>query len=79
MYPIPPKLHNLVTDAGDNVRAVADSYPAWIQGEYPGYYYRLVSLDIVPCGAVSDRWRTLSQWEGLLGLYGTAPDGLGTS
>lgn len=77
MHPIRPNIHSLVIDAGESVRAVIEHYPAWIQSELPGYYYKLASLDIRSCIA-SDRWQTLSQWEGTPGLYGQTPDGLGT-
>ena len=65
MYPFEPNLHSLVTDAGESVRAVADSYPAWIEGEVPGRYYALVSLSIIPLPFAA-RWQTLSQWEPVL-------------
>jgi hypothetical protein len=79
MYPNRPNLHSLMADAGEDLRAVLNNYPALIEGDRPGRYYRLVALNIVPCVVIPDRWQTLSQWEPMPRMYGPMLDGLGTT
>ena len=78
MNPIRPIHHSLQTDAGESRRAVLGNYPLWRQGDLPGWYYQLASLNIVPC-VFTGRWQTLSQWEAIPGLYENLPDALGTT
>lgn len=73
-YPIRPIHHSLQTDAGKSVSDVVESYPVLIQGDVPGWYYELATLDIVPC-KFAGRWETLSQWEA---IPAQSLDGLGT-
>ena len=75
MYPMQSNLHGLQTDAGEDMREVIGHYPILIESVTPGYYYQLVSLDILPC-AFPDRWRTLSQWQPVREEF---VDGLGTN
>lgn len=74
MHPIRPLHHSLQTDAGDSVLDVVDNYPMLIQSNMPGYCYRWVTLDIVPC-VFTGRWQTVSQWER---VRAESLDGLGT-